>query len=100
MANITTLATAGYMKGEAERQTAAAVNAQAEAAHTMQVHAAYARRVCAAELLKRGQPMTPEALAATVDVELALVRVVLDGLALDGEIVQTGALYAWPRRAA
>lgn len=88
------------LQAEAERMTAAAVKSNDGGAQAMAMHAAFARRVVAAELLKRGQPMTAEAIAATVDVDLALVRVVLDGLVQDGEIVQAGVLFCWPRAAA
>lgn len=70
------------------------------AAETMAVHAAFARRVVAAKLIELGQPATPEALAALTDVDLHLVRVVLDGLVQDRQIVQMGRLFAWPKEAA
>lgn len=100
MPSVTPLYTKAQAQAEAERQTAAAVKSNDDGAQAMLLHAAYARRVCAAHLLRTGQPSTAEAIAATVDVDLALVRVVLDGLAQDGEIAQTGVLYAWPRAAA
>lgn len=97
---ITPLATASQLKADTDRRAAASAQAHDQHAQAALMHAAYARRVCAAELLKRGQPMTAESLAAVVDVDLHLVRAVLDGLVQDREIVQTGCLYAWPRRAA
>lgn len=96
---VTPMPTASLLRAEAERMTKNA-GRHDEHAQAALMHAAFARRVCAAELLKRGQPMTAESLAAVVDVDLALVRAVVDGLVKDREIVQQGCLYSWPRGAA
>lgn len=88
------------LEAEAERQIRAAVKANDGGAQAMLLHAAYTRRVVAAHLLRTGQPSTAEAIAATVDVDLALVRTVLDALVQDHEIVQQGVLFSWPRAAA
>ncbi len=97
---ITPLWTKTHAAAEAERITQARAGALDGHAQAQLMHAAFARRVCAAHLLRTGQPATAEAVAAGVDVDLGLVRAVLDGLVQDREIVRTGALYSWPRSAA
>jgi len=59
-----------------------------------------AMRQTAALLLRAGIPMTPEAISAQTGAALADVRAALYALTEDGQVVQMGRLYSWPRRAA
>lgn len=57
-------------------------------------------RQTAALLLRTGIPMTPEAICAQTGAELDDVRAALDALTEDGQVVQQGRLYSWPKWAA
>lgn len=99
MPNVTTLATAGYMKGEAERQAVAAVNAQNTAV------------IAAAELVRQMRIGVYQHIAANrhglIREEVAeafpageLVDVLLAALVSDGEVVERGGVFTVPQVAA
>ena len=97
--NETRPATGSYNRDEAQRVAKANASASDDAAKIMQLHATHARNVCAFALLKHGQPMSAEAIAAAVEVHLPLVCTVLAGLVADGAVIRRGDAYLIVRTA-
>lgn len=100
MPSVTPMPTAGYLKAEAARETAARVAAQDTAAVAQAEAFRYARagvyNLCAAD--RYGA--TREQVVAAFNNDAALVDVLLSALVADGDLIQRGALFSIPQVAA